>query len=170
MGRPEAQPSEVVAGPDERERHLTPCDRPYDDCGVCKGSGSFEGEPCASCVWRRWYNDGVAAGTHRTLEDVEANRSRESPQPERCTFIIGEERCTLPANHPRVGFFDGHDIASPNAGQAARVAYTTYRDAMHAAWPDDEGADYERWESLCAKEQDVWRQVAASLSVGKEKR
>ena len=32
---------------------LTPCDRPYSDCGVCKGTGKHDGDPCPACVWRR---------------------------------------------------------------------------------------------------------------------
>lgn len=33
----------------------TPCTDPYPDCGVCRGSGTVDGIPCDTCVWRRWF-------------------------------------------------------------------------------------------------------------------
>ncbi len=34
---------------------------------------------------------------------------------------------------------------------------------MARTWPDDETSQYERWESLCEKEQNVWRAVVGGL-------
>lgn len=53
---------------------LTPCDRPYPDCTVCKGTGKHDGDPCAVCVWKRWAEDARAAGALKTPEELEAER------------------------------------------------------------------------------------------------
>lgn len=48
---------------------------PFADCGVCKGSGKFDGDTCASCVWRRWYEREAKNGNVRSPEEVDALRS-----------------------------------------------------------------------------------------------
>jgi hypothetical protein len=54
---------------------LTPCDRPYPDCKLCGGTGTFDGDPCSVCVLQRWYDDEKARGNIRSLEEIEANRA-----------------------------------------------------------------------------------------------
>jgi hypothetical protein len=53
---------------------FTPCTHPYANCVVCHGTGQYLGDPCSSCVMRKWYADGVETGALRTLEEIEANR------------------------------------------------------------------------------------------------